>query len=283
MILLTLAAFSCSVSRFIPENERLYTGARLKIKSDTLIKGKGKLKEVLLNVIEPKPNNKFLGSHFGLYYYYKAQKETSSFVTKWLNKQMGEEPVYQSDVAALQIEKLLLNRLENRGFFYNQITSNFTEKEKRAFADFNVKIKQPYTMASFQLDTLSPPIYREMQDNLKTSKFSKGMRFDLANLKLERERIDKNLKKKGYYNFSPEFLVFEADTNQYNNKRFDLYLKLKQGVPSKAIKPYKISEINVFPNYTVEKDTLDLDTIRFNNKNYISKEVFLNRNIWILI
>ena len=32
--------------------------------------------------------------------------------------------------------------------------------------------------------------------------------------------------------------VFETDTNQYKNKRFDQYLRLKKDVPAKAIIPY---------------------------------------------
>ena len=283
ILLLILLFQSCSVERFIPEEERLYTGATLNIMSDTVVKNKSGLKTELEKVIQPKPNKKFLGSYLGLYYYYKTQpkkindsvtKKKGNFFSRWMYKRVGEEPVYQSDVEAFEIEELLLNRLENRGFFYSQATSSFEEKEKKASAEFNVRIKKPYTMAKFELDTLSPPIYKEMISSLKTSKFKEGMRFDLANMKQERERIDNNLKKKGYYNFNPGFLIFEADTNQYKNKRFNLFLKLKKGVPKKAIRPYKVSKINVFPNSNIVRDSTNLDTVRFNKKNFIRKEEF---------
>ena len=283
LLILILLFQSCSIERFIPEDERLYTGATLNIKSDTVVKNKSGLKTELEKVIQPKPNKKFLGSYLGLYYYYKTQpkkindsvtKKKGNFFSRWMYKRVGEEPVYQSDVEAFEIEELLLNRLENRGFFYSQATSSFEEKEKKASAEFNVRIKKPYTMAKFELDTLSPPIYKEMISSLKTSKFKEGMRFDLANMKQERERIDNNLKKKGYYNFNPGFLIFEADTNQYKNKRFNLFLKLKKGVPKKAIRPYKVSKINVFPNSNIVRDSTNLDTVRFNKKNFIRKEEF---------
>ena len=49
--------------------------------------------------------------------------------------------------------------------------------------------------------------------------------FNLDAMKAERTRIDNFLKERGYYNFNGDFLIFEADTNAYDDKRFDLYLK----------------------------------------------------------
>src|SRR5690606_2148908 len=95
----------------------------------------------------------------------------------------------------------------------------------------------------------------------------------LSNLKLERERIDRDLKNKGYYNFNPSFLIFEADTNQYDRKRFDLFLRLKNDVPEKAKIPYKVSEINVYANHDGQDSTIT-DITRFNEKNFINSADF---------
>ncbi|MDO1498982.1 hypothetical protein Q2T40_01055 [Winogradskyella maritima] len=70
-------------------------------------------------------------------------------------------------------------------------------------------------------------------------------------MKFERERIDNDLKTKGYYNFNPDFLIFEADTNRYNNRKFDLFLRLKSQVPERSVIPYQIDSITVYPNYTL--------------------------------
>ncbi|MDY7394116.1 BamA/TamA family outer membrane protein [Aureibaculum sp. 2210JD6-5] len=267
---------SCSIKKYIPDDELLYRGATIDIKSDTLIKHKNDLKTELGVAFQRETNKKFLGWYYGLYFYYKAQKDNPGFVNRWLNKKIGEEPVYQSDIENIEIEKLMTNRLENSGYFYSTVTSDWSENNKKKTANINysVKVPLPYKMASYQLDTLQPPIYKEMQGYLVDSPFEKDMRFDLSKLKLERERIDNGLKMKGYYNFNPNFLIFEADTNQYKNKRFDLFLKLKKDVPKKSMLPYKISKINVYTNYDIKKDSLDLDTVRFNNKNFISQELF---------
>ncbi len=264
---------SCAVKKYVPEGERLYTGATVEIKSDSLIKREGQLISVLEEALRPKPNKKFLGLRPGLHYYYKMQQEHPGFINKWLYKKIGEEPVYQSDVKPYDVEEILLNRMENRGFFYSETISEFEEKEKEASVKYTIRATTPYTIATYQLDSLPQPIYSEIKRSVAESKLSKGMRFDLANMKIERERIDSDLKNKGYYNFNPGFFIFEADTNQYDKKRFDLFLRLKKDVPKKSIVPYKISKINVYANYDVQDSTAN-NVVRFNEKNYINSEDF---------
>ena len=265
--------FSCSINKFIPEGERLYTGAEIEMDADSAVPQVAQLKENLRQVLRPEPNSKFLGMHLGLYYYYKNEQEKTNFINKWLFKQLGEEPVYQSDVENLEVEDILLNRLENNGFFYSSATSSFTESEKRASVLYQLKIKEPYTLANYQVDSFTKPIFKDIKKLTAKSPFEKNMRFDLGNLKLERQRLDNQLKDLGYYNFNNNFLIFEADTNQYKNKKFDLFLKLKKDVPEKAIIPYKVKTINVYPNYNLRDSTTNISK-RFEEKNYYQNEEF---------
>ena len=262
---------SCSIAKYIPEDKRLYTDAILNIESDSIIENEEGLKADLKSVLKPKPNSKFLGMYPGLYFYYKSQKKNASFITRWLNKKLDEEPVYQSDVDAYEIEGLLLNRLENRGFFYSKASSEFDETNKKASITYTVKLPKPYRMATYQLDSLPAPIYQDVSNLVEKSPFEKGMRFDLNSMELERLRIDFNLKKIGYYNFDDSFLIFEADTNRYNNKSYDLFLKLKKGIPKKSTIPYKISKVNIYPHYYVD-DSIQAETVRYKEKNFIQKE-----------
>ncbi|QQX76260.1 BamA/TamA family outer membrane protein [Aequorivita iocasae] len=266
---------SCAVKKFIPEDERLYTGASVEIKSDSVIDNKENLETVLEEALRPEPNSKFLGMRPGLHFYYKMQQQNPGFINRFFYKRIGEEPVYQSDVKPFEVEEILRNRMENRGFFYSQISSEFEEKEMEASINYTVKAPTPYTIASYQLDSLPRPIYSEIKQSVGKTKLSKGMRFDLSNMKLERERIDNDLKHNGYYNFNANFLIFEADTNQYDRKKFDLYLRLKKEVPNKAIVPYKISKINVYANYN-SQDTTTTEVTRFNEKNFINSADFFN-------
>ena len=128
-------------------------------------------------------------------------------------------------------------------------------------------------MVTYQVDSLPDPIHGEIEALVKNSPIKKHMRFDLTRMKLERFRIDSELKKRGYYNFNEGFLMFEADTNRYDNKGFDLFLKLKNAVPEKSIVPYRISKVNIYPNYETG-DSIQTTTTRYKDKNFIQKEVF---------
>lgn len=260
---------SCSVKKNIPEEERLYTGASIEIESDSVIQNQSQLKSVLEKTLRPKPNKKFLGMRLGLFFYYKMQKDTPGFINRFLYKRMGENPVYQSDVEPFEVEEILVNRLENRGFFYSAASHKFDEKEKEASITYSLTVPTPYLMGNYRLDSIPSPIASEIEESVSETKLSKGMRFDLSNLKLERERIDKDLKRKGYYNFNPSFLIFEADTNQYDKKRFDLFLRLKKETPQKSVVPYRISRINVYADYDAE-DSEEKEKVRYNEKNYVN-------------
>ena len=272
-IVFGIILYSCSVEKFIPQGERLYTGATIEIEADSSIKEVDKLKAGLESVLRPEPNSEILGMRPGLYFHYKAEREKPGFINKFLNKQIGEEPVYQSSVEPTEVEDVLLNRLENQGFFYSSSSSVFIEDSSEASLTYTLKVPKPYKMANFNLDSMPSPIYKNVQEITAKSPLKKTNRFSLNNMKLERQRLDQELKSRGYYNMNSDFFIFEADTNQYNNKQFDLFLKLKAEVPKKGLVPYQIKRINVYPDYDL-RDSTQTDFERYGNKNYYQDSVF---------
>lgn len=273
LLVLGIILHSCSIKKYIPEGERIYTGATVIIKADSSIQNIDDLKTELENVLRPRPNSKFLGMHPGLYYYYKNQKKKPGFLNRWLYKRIGEKPVYQFDVATYEVAEILVNRLENNGFFYSSVVSSFEEKEREASVTYILKVPEPYKMVNFTVDSMPTPLYENVKEAAKTSPLSKDMRFDLSSLKRERQRIDSELKNNGFYNLNSDFFIFEADTNQYSNKNFDLFLKLKAEVPEKSLVPYKIKNVNVYPAYNLQDSTTTKE-VRFNTKSYFQDSIF---------
>ncbi len=276
LLVVVLLVSSCSIKKYIPEGKTLYTGAEIEttLEEDAKDVKIDALNAELNTLLRPEPNSKILGMRLGLYYHYKAQREKPGFLNKWLNKKMGEEPVYFSEVNPKRVEELILNRMENRGFFYGRVGSKIDSTKKFASVKYEVDVPKPYSLEKFELEKDSLPIYDEIQDLLSESEIKKGNRFDLQLLKFERERIDVALKQRGYYNFNPDFLIFEADTNRYDTKKFDLFLRLKEGTPSRSVIPYTIDSITVHPNYTVNSDTLKTVSDTVNGINFVQKEEF---------
>ena len=275
ILLITVSLYSCGVNKFIPNGESLYTGSKINIEANKEIGKTKKVSQELHTLLQPEPNSKILGIRPGLYFHYKAQKKNPGFLNRWLNKKFGEEPIYLSDVNPQRIEQLMLNRLDNRGFFYSKVSSKLDSTQKHAALKYQVELQQPYTLEQFKLDKDSLPIYNDISKALTQTEIKLGKRFDLELMKYERERIDQELKQKGYYNFNPDFLIFEVDTNRYDNKKFDLFLRLKKNVPKKSLIPYTIDSIAVFPNYSIDTDTLTPSrTSTINGISFFQKEEF---------
>lgn len=267
---------ACNVKKFIPEDELLYTGAKTELNLDDSIRGKKRIKAEVESVIRPEPNAKILGMRPGLYFHYKAQREKPGFINKFFNDKIGEEPVYASDVDLEETKDLILNRLENRGFFFSEVRGELEEDSsaKKAMAYYEVDLAHPFRLENYELDIDTMPVAGAIENSLSETLIKKETRFDLTLMKAERERIDNYLKNEGYYNFNPSFLVFEADTNQYDNKKFDLFLDLKQEVPQESLIPYEIEQVNIYPNYNAGEDSIVKDTIRLKDKNYIQETEF---------
>lgn len=279
---MVLFLYACSVEKFIPEGEQLYTGATLKVDTHGEIGNLKNIERELTTLITPNPNTRFLGMKPALYFHYKAQRERPGFIYKFLNNSFGEEPVYFSEINPEQVEELLLNRLDNSGFFYSKSSSKANTGDKKASVNYTVSIQEPYTLGNYQLDTDSLPICRELENLIIETPLKKDDRFDLDLLKAERERLDNGLKQKGYYNSQANLLIFEADTNQYNKRKFDLFLRLKKAVPRKAAIPYTIDSITVYPNYSLEGDTIPKsrqESTTINGTDFIQNEYFFRPDL----
>ncbi|MGM0635134.1 MAG: BamA/TamA family outer membrane protein [Bacteroidota bacterium] len=272
---LALLFSACSVKKKFPEEEYLYTEGRIELTSDSLIQQKKKVQKQVDKALFPEPNSAFLGMRPGLYFYYKMQKDKPGFINRFFYKRIGEEPVYFSNVNIENTKEVIANRLENLGFFYNEISHNIQKDSanKKAQVVYKVELKEPYRLNNFELEAQdSLQIYDDIKSSLAETEIKEGMRFNLEIFKNERERINKYLKERGYYNFNPNFLLFEADTNKYSNRKFDLFLRIKNEVPDKSLSVYKLNELTVFPDARINDE--NQDTIHFEALDFVQDEIF---------
>ncbi|WP_143961655.1 translocation and assembly module lipoprotein TamL [Litoribacter populi] len=259
---------ACNVKKFIPEGEYLYTGSEIEFVREGEVKDFNQVTG-RLNSLLPEPNSTVLGQRIGLWAHYKGSQEKPGFINRFLKNRLGEEPVYLSDISATRTEQLLVNRMENMGYFFGRTSSEVIRKDKFAEVEFKAYLPTPYLIGGVQIDRDSLPIEKEMKELLEESDLKPGDRFDLQKLQAERIRIDNELKTRGYYNFNSDYLIFEADSTGEGKKQMDLYLRLKNEAPERGIIPYRINEIKVFPNYSVLEDGDLLDTTIVKDKQYI--------------
>ncbi len=278
VVIILIMLTSCSVKKFLPEDKTLYTGADIEFSGKSSEQTK-ELSSILNSAISRNTNSKLLGLRPGLYFHYKSNREKPGFFNRFMNKQIGETPYFFESIDVESAERILINRLENNGYFGSQVNSEIhrDSKKQTTSVTYTVDLAKPYRLKQFKFikDSIKGRnIANDLTAALEDTEINDEQLFNLDNFKSERERIDDYLKEKGYYNFNSDFLIFEADTNAYKDRGFDLYLRLKRKVPEKSLVPYVVDEVNIFPNRTLSRDGQSKDTVTYEGFNFIQDTVF---------
>lgn len=244
---------SCSNTKFLQEGQLLYIGADVKIKNDTLSKKeKSNLANALKDQLRPKPNSSFLGLRPQLYIYnITKEPKKDKGLRHWLKYRIGEKPVLLSDVDREFNKKIIVNYSENKGFFNAKATSDTISKNKKAKVIYTLTPGARYLISNVNFPEDSTVINSEIQ-SIKSESFLKaGNAFDLDVIKAERERIDEHLKNRGFYYFSPDNIIVQADSTVLKEPKVELFVKLKNNTPQLAKDQFTINKTIVFPDYNI--------------------------------
>ncbi|MES1223622.1 MAG: hypothetical protein ABUT20_49455, partial [Bacteroidota bacterium] len=258
LVFVVLIVVSCGPSRYLPDGETLYTGANVKITDKELSnKQKKNFAKTLKDLTRPKPNKKILGIRFKLWMYSiagKSEKEKS--LGGWFRRKFGEPPVLASDVNTDYNTKVLHSTLENRGFFQATVDGDTVTKGRKTEANYTIQIGPLYRINEIHFSHDSAVVDKTiLEDSAKTLLKIKNS-FDLQLIKLERERIDGNLKEKGFYYFNPDFIVIEVDST-IGHHLVNLYVKTKPETPAQARKPFDINDVFIFTNFRINSTAAD--------------------------
>ena len=246
-------AFSCSNTKYLKEGEMLYTGAEVKIENDSLSKkSKKALKSELEDNLTPKPNSSFLGLRPKLFFYNiaKEPKKEKGF-NYWLKYKIGEKPVLLSDVDREFNKDIIVNYSENKGYFNAKASYDTVSKNKKAQVIYTLRPGNQYLINKVKFQNDSIPVTEEIVKVSDKTLLKEGNPFDLGVIKSERERIDNQLKQKGFYYFHPYNLIIQADSTVTKNHKVELNVKLKENTPDLAKQQFTIDKVIVFPNYNI--------------------------------
>lgn len=251
----SLALYACSTTKHIPEGERLYVEGDVQLQMDSNVNAERKalFEEHLEELLMPKPNKKLFGVRWKLMFWNAAggyDTTNSNFFKRFLRKK-GEEPVLLSDVNREYNENLLRNRMENLGFFNAEVNSDTTYNGK-----FGKIIYTGIPGKIYRIDTViyeidpNSNLGRDILKDKDKSLLKKGSNYNLDVILNERDRIDNELKNKGYYFFNPDNILVEVDSTIGNHK-VNMYITIKPETTPEAKEPQKIGNIYIYPNYTL--------------------------------
>jgi outer membrane protein insertion porin family len=271
-----LFAASCSNTRYLPEGELLYTGAKIKIEgNETSNKENKALKTALKNIVRPKPNSSILGLRPKLYVYnIVGTPKKEKGLRYWLKTKVGEPPVLYSKVDLEYNKSVLQNFVENNGYFNAHTSADSTRHGKKATAEYSVKPRKQYKIREVKFPTDSSAISTAVRKTSKRSLLKKDQAYSLDVIKEERIRIDTRLKEKGFYYFNPDYLKVQVDSTVADHQ-VDLIVKVKEEAPKLAETPYKINKIIVYPNFSIGSDSLSIESdsvVKYNDFTIIDQE-----------
>lgn len=256
---LSLLLVSCSVTKYIPEDEALFTGSEIKLEDVAWSKTKKfEATEGLKALTRPIPNSSFLGIHPKLYFYnLGGNPEKQGMIRTWLRTKMGEPPVYFSQVDADYTSSILSNRLENEGFFNVMVAHDtISSSKKKKGIVYTIKPGKQYTIRSVIYPNDSIPLLQYLGRGKKFSKLKAGQAYSLDAIKDERVRFDNHLKNKGYYYFSADNLLIQVDST-VGNHQVDLFVKVKKETPELALQQYTIGDVYINTDYKLGGEHFD--------------------------
>ncbi|QKJ31442.1 BamA/TamA family outer membrane protein [Mucilaginibacter mali] len=274
LIILAMLASACSNTKYLVNNQKLYTGPEVKVDTNELTKSDQKfIANEMKGLVRPVPNSSILGLRVKLWIYNKTHARRN-FIQKIFSK-WGEPPVLIGAVDVNSNSQIMQNRLQNEGFFLAQTSGDTVSKGKTAKAVFNVYAGPSYSIRNINFPKGKTDLDTAVAGTAKETLLVPGNNYNLDIIKAERVRIDARLKEEGFYYFAPEDLIMRIDT-PIANHQLDVTVEVKPETADRARRIYSINNIYIYPNYTLRDTSLMLDKAeRYRNYYVVQKREYV--------
>lgn len=243
LCILSILSYSCSSTKYVPDNEYLLDIATVKVDAKDISSFD------LESYVKQKANFKtFEVFKLPLFLYNLSGKDS----TKWHNRTLknGGEPPVLFDTTQVYPTVVNLERImNNKGYLHAEVTPEITLIDKKAKIEYDIKAGTPSNIRSYTInisdsvfapDVIDKSFHSNRRQRLRQSAsdsteislnkylsrgalLKEGDRFDLDLLDEERNRITSVLKRNGYMAFNKEYIGFVADTIE-NKNNVDLEL-----------------------------------------------------------
>jgi len=307
-ILIGIIISACDTVKRVPDGKQLLT------KNEILANGKKVKDDDVINQLYQKPNSSILGYRLRLNLFNLAKPNPdSSYQAKFTNnpgkyekqskllsakqvdrlgqsfwykgihqflKKTGEAPVIVDTVRTNKSIKRLEYRYFNNGFF--DVKANYeldSLSAKKAKIKYTITTGNPYFLDSLKT-TIYTPALDSMYKQMTSEAFLKsGNQYKTEDFENEKNRITTYFRNHGVYNFQPNYVTFDIDTLNTENKA-NVNLKInnfsiQENDSTKTVpfKIYKISDVNIYTDYSaLNSNDKITDSTTYNNFHLYSHE-----------
>ena len=264
----------CSAIRNLPDNGLLLHKNSVIVDDQVAV-------DTVLNIVQPKPNNRFLGIPFGLLLYQSAKDSTDVAFDNWLaekprrkkrmndiwsekqvkkmkayksglqswKRKTGESPVLSDSISTAINAQKLKAFFSNEGYFNAAVKTNVISRNQNASVTYKVVTNTPYFLDSIQANIQSPVLDSIYNANKTNSKLKQGDRFRTKAFEQERNRLSALFRNAGVYPFQLNSIDFSVGVDSTGidyrlpvQLNIGNYIENQEGNP--VPKEYKISKMN---------------------------------------
>ena len=286
--------------------KRVSDGKHLLTKNKILVNGKASKDENIVNQLYQKPNSSILGYHLRLNLFNLANPNPDSTYqakftnnprkyarkSMWLSakqvdqlgksfwyhgihdflKKTGEPPVIIDTVKTHKSALRLKYYYFNDGFFNIKATYKLdTLSAKKAKINYDIVTGKPYFLDSLKTTIQTPVLDSMFQATKSNSLLKSGNQYKTAYFDSEKNRISDYFRNNGVYHFQPNYVTFDIDTlNKENKVNINLMIndysyQENDSTKTQPFKIYKISDVRIYTDYSPTNTNIITDSTSYNN------------------
>ena len=269
---------ACSNTRFLADDQLLYTG-----KNEVFVSDSGKVNDRMVRQITEsatfyKPNNSIGGKRLLLpvgLWIYNYRKPAENKKPGWLYRTLAKDPVLVSTVNPEVRCRKLESELFGNGYFNASVwsvTDTNSRNQRKAGITYFIKPEKPFRYNEISFEPPSDAVDTLINSFENDNVLETGEIFSLEKVKSQTKKITDNVVEDGYFYFSQANLKYTADTTRIQNK-IDLRIGKNTDALSNAARKYYIDDVTV--RITGEEDSTDIyqrsDTILYDGIKIVSK------------
>ncbi len=268
----------CNPAKNLPENQYIVNKNEIEVK-DADVQNRE-----LRSFIRQTPNRKILGFYrFHLNVYQFADRRDESRFTNWLKNTIGEPPVIYNPVLTESTANQFKLYLHRKGYFNGTVEYEVDYRERRRLADITYYLegRKPYRINDIKYTIQDKRVAEYIYDDTVNSLINRSQIYDADILQKERDRISRNLRNNGFFQFSRDYIHFRIDSTLKNHK-VNIDIAVNDPVKVERIgrrdtiiqqkhKRFIIDSIYILPDYlavraaSVKRDTTVYDTSKNEN------------------
>ena len=206
ILLMSLIA-SCSVTKFVPDDE--YMLSSVAVHSDD---SDFKAEELSLYVRQKANSKWFSLFRIPLATYSLAGRDTTKRINRFLQK-IGEAPVIYDSLQAELTRRDLISAMNNRGYMQADAIVLTKKRGRKLKAEYIIHPGKQYYIDRIDYEVDDENIAQMLHlDVEKNQGLYVGVPFTIEKLDAERKRVTALLLDSGYYHFNKDFIQYTADT-----------------------------------------------------------------------